>query len=55
MKKISPIGGNSPWLQNAPQRAIVSVVGPAADFASVESIITDDCSLSFRFAQDNVG
>jgi hypothetical protein len=35
--------------------AIVSVVGPVAELASVEFIITDDCSLCFRFAQDNVG
>jgi hypothetical protein len=36
------------------REAVVGVVGPVADFASVELIITDDCSLCFRFAQDNV-
>jgi hypothetical protein len=34
--------------------AVVGVVGPVAEFASVEFIISDDCSLHFRFAQDNV-
>jgi hypothetical protein len=35
--------------------AVAGVVGPVAEFASVEFIITDDCSLRFGFAQDNVG